>query len=249
MHYMHHIYKRMKDKITKILYENSHDDSECLKIKFENIPNVINQILNLVETSEPITKAVEPITKKVYPIMIPTEKSHLFYHDCEEKLSYKIDPYNEVKVSSCRHPQHLYLVSDEDIKVGDWNYCTFTKKIKQYLINDNPKNGLCGDCCKKIVATTDRSLSITKITCNNCRQNLQNAQNNVIGYNAQCSCLINKLPQIPESFIKLWVKSRGYIESVMLECEVHKEIEDDVVDGIWNKHIIKITEDNFVIIH
>ncbi len=34
-----------REKITKILYENSHDDSECLRIKFENINTIIELIL------------------------------------------------------------------------------------------------------------------------------------------------------------------------------------------------------------
>ncbi len=32
----------LKEKITEILYKESHDDSECLRIKFENIDKVID---------------------------------------------------------------------------------------------------------------------------------------------------------------------------------------------------------------
>lgn len=35
----------LREKITKILYQNSHDDSECLRIKFENIAKVIDLIV------------------------------------------------------------------------------------------------------------------------------------------------------------------------------------------------------------
>ncbi len=38
----------MKDQITKILYENSTDDSGCLRVKFENIPSIIEKIENAV---------------------------------------------------------------------------------------------------------------------------------------------------------------------------------------------------------
>jgi hypothetical protein len=32
----------LKEKITEILYKESHDDSECLRIRFENIDKVID---------------------------------------------------------------------------------------------------------------------------------------------------------------------------------------------------------------
>ena len=52
--------------------------------------------------------------------LIPTKSSHLFYHDCNKQFSYKIDKYNECKESSCKHPQNIYITSDEEIKEGDW---------------------------------------------------------------------------------------------------------------------------------
>ena len=33
-----------KEEITRILYENSTDDSECMRIKFENIQKVIDEL-------------------------------------------------------------------------------------------------------------------------------------------------------------------------------------------------------------
>ena len=32
----------LKENIIKILYNNSHDDSECLRIKFENVDKVVD---------------------------------------------------------------------------------------------------------------------------------------------------------------------------------------------------------------
>lgn len=32
----------LRDRITEILYKNSHDDSKCMRIKFENVQNVIS---------------------------------------------------------------------------------------------------------------------------------------------------------------------------------------------------------------
>jgi hypothetical protein len=36
--------KTVREKITEIIYKNSTDDSACLRIKFENIQKVIDQI-------------------------------------------------------------------------------------------------------------------------------------------------------------------------------------------------------------
>ncbi len=57
-------------------------------------------------------------------------------------------------------PQHLYIISlDEEIKDGDWVYCTEHNRIIKYLINGDPINGIHGSCCKKIIASTDKSLT------------------------------------------------------------------------------------------
>jgi hypothetical protein len=41
--------KTVRAKITRILYQNSIDDSECIRIKFERIDGVINEIMLCVE--------------------------------------------------------------------------------------------------------------------------------------------------------------------------------------------------------
>ena len=49
--------------------------------------------------------------------------------------------------------QHLYIISDDEIKEGDegYKYCINTNTV---LPIRHCKNGLCKDC-KKIIATTD----------------------------------------------------------------------------------------------
>lgn len=42
----------LKEKITKIIYQNSTDDSYCLRIKFENIESVIDKICDEVEKNK-----------------------------------------------------------------------------------------------------------------------------------------------------------------------------------------------------
>lgn len=42
----------MREEITRILYENSHDDSYCMKIKFENIQKVIDELEGLITSKD-----------------------------------------------------------------------------------------------------------------------------------------------------------------------------------------------------
>lgn len=85
--------------------------------------------------------------------------------------------------------QHLYLVSEQEIKEGDW-YIDLKnpERAWKYYRNDEPwyveeegqKN------IRKIIATTDKSLS---------------------------------LPLIPDSFIERWVRWQGDIDKVRLKME------------------------------
>ena len=97
--------------------------------------------------------------------LIPTKSSHLFYHDCNKQFSYKIDKYNECKESSCKHPQNIYITSDEEIKEGDWVIQVNFEKTNTQLIQcvtefqvkiANDKNG--SFTKKKIILTTDKNL-------------------------------------------------------------------------------------------
>jgi hypothetical protein len=40
--------KTVREEITRILYQNSSDDSECMRIKFENIQKVIDELNQLL---------------------------------------------------------------------------------------------------------------------------------------------------------------------------------------------------------
>jgi hypothetical protein len=80
-----------------------------------------------------------------------TEQSHLFYHNCTKKFSYKIDKYNECKKSKCRHPQHIYITNDEVIKAGDYFWKPDCNMI--FKAEYTPHKG-----CEKVILTTDQDL-------------------------------------------------------------------------------------------
>jgi hypothetical protein len=83
--------------------------------------------------------------------LIATEQSHLFYHNCTKKFSYKIDKYNECKKSKCRHPQDIYITNDEEIKEGDYFWKPDCNMI--FKAEYTPHKG-----CQKIILTTDQEL-------------------------------------------------------------------------------------------
>lgn len=122
--------------------------------------------------------------------MLPTnEKAILGLYPNSNELTITHD-----KLASIPKYQHLYILSDEEIKDGDWfiwlKYNTIHKATKP---DDNKE-------CKKIIATTDSSLLIP-------------FDDVTIG-----------LPQIPKSFIETFVNeyNKGnIITEVMIEYEKH----------------------------
>ena len=119
--------------------------------------------------------------------------------------------------------QNLCILSDEEIKEGDWFYDLDTKyiKIKQSWENSHLEfNG------KKIIATTDRSLKIEIFG---------------LGETAMCS-----LPQPSQSFIEKFVEeyNKGnVITEVMVEYESIGAYANPKYDSDYQ---LKINSDNTI---
>jgi len=195
--------------------------------------------------------------KKHTIVMLPTDRSSMLYIGYNQLRH--TDEEHKISSGGDYEPQHLFILSDEEIKEGDW-YCFPLYKsgyaIKQYNsekhFNEEPSIILANLKAKKIIATTDKSLSITKIKCNNCKQNLQNAQRKIIGYNAQCNCSVSYIPQIPESFLPIFIKAYNEgkpITGVKLELECGENRQCNCIN---NSHclspVIRTTSNNEVII-
>jgi len=158
--------------------------------------------------------------KKTFKVVIlPTEKA------TKDSSIFKY-PDNQL-LNSPMGNQHLYIISDDEIKEGDW-----------YLVNQYGNGLLLATKpatiedikyqhkfeCKKIIATTDKSLT-TKETV----------------YPEE---LIHPLPQPSESFIQKYIENYNkgeVIKEVMVECDSKFETiqfgqagfpEDDV--SSWN---------------
>jgi hypothetical protein len=176
--------------------------------------------------------------KKVKPIMLPTDgASHLFIdiNKGRNTLIYRIfggvKPQEKNKGNS---PQHLYFLSDEEIKEGDW-YIVGDRVLTAVIMPISSKY-------RKIIATTDKSLGIMESV------DFTDRDVKVV------------LPWIPESFVKHFVEANGGIDEVMVEYKRMYKTERgstfEARDGEcptfnhtkeWQE--LKTTEDNEVIIH
>jgi len=104
-------------------------------------------------------------------VMLPTEKASniLLEHNSLRYTNKDLSELKEELIALGVMFQHLYITSDEEIKEGDWYYDSIQNKILKCTEVD--KMNLCHsdgyatpvNACKKIIATTDSSL--TKLDC------------------------------------------------------------------------------------
>jgi len=138
--------------------------------------------------------------KKCKVVMLPTNnKSKIWLGKDTILKSYNQDQH----AGSPGNAFHLYILSDDEIKKGDW-YIHGNNYICQ-LKSDNPQSNYNSKYNKKIIATTDSSLSP------------------FLGFDTESGIDVsNKIPSIPQSFIDKYVNeyNKGNkIEEVMVEYE------------------------------
>lgn len=169
-------------------------------------------------------------TKLMQVVILPTkEASVLTLHNNTLILNYSKELFN----SKTANHQHLYIVSDNEIKEGDWHleqtglgWLSPIQTTKEHLAN---KQYI--DRCKKIEATTDSSLKYQTTT--------QIEQVN--GKPQEWS-----IPQIPPSFIEAYVKAEGKITEVLVEMEEYADVRPNKIRSLYR---IKTRPDNTIIIH
>lgn len=162
-------------------------------------------------------------------VMLPTEKA-------EKGCIIDFTKYKEVcQTYSTREylssiggkANHLYLISDDEIKKDDWYLCGRDSKPVYY--DKWQREPLSGYKNKKIIASTDPDLGIT---------------------DHQISPVPNfvDFPQIPESFIKAYVEANGIDEVEVEYEEVYIEPEGIHSNrGVFVERL-KLTDNNEVII-
>ena len=144
--------------------------------------------------------------KQAQVFMLPTEKAN-------EELSFTNGKIMGWVDGAVEEIKHLYLTSDEEIKEGDW-YINYANKLAQRtkLGDEFMQNHKTKDSTRKVIATTDKFLGEPQLPLSD----------------AWRDWFKNRLPQIPESFIKAFVESNGTIKEVLVEyelCEILVDIQ------------------------
>jgi len=160
--------------------------------------------------------------------MLSVKKSKLLKCDDGQLYYY----HKEQTGGGIVQPQHLYILSNEEIKDGDvWienqKYCSNRVPIT-HLVKDRFN--------QKIIATTDKS-----IICN-CQEDVD-VETNTRFHQAGCHREL-QLPQISSQFIKYFIEKNGDVDYVEVEYDCdHSQMPNKVID------VLKLTDNNEVIIH
>lgn len=128
-------------------------------------------------------------------------------------------------------PHHLYILSDEEIKEGDW-YLDISLINSLFII---PRQALSNikridKNCKKIIATTDQSIGVVKYTEGG---HVINAGQKIL------------LPEIPQQFIEYYINeyNKG---NELKEVEVEYINNGDIDFGYGIEYIIRYNSDNTI---
>lgn len=141
------------------------------------------------------------------------EAGSLYIYTIDNKLHININP--TITSKTLYKDQHLYLISERKVKEGDW--CLHHENIVCKYSNEYSK-----ELYKKIEATTDELKYYTESS------------------DPRRSKDVNRIPQIPQSFIEAYVKANGDI----------KEVNIEMTDNSYSvDYIIKTRPDNTVIIN
>ncbi len=165
--------------------------------------------------------------------MLPTEKaSNIFIKDGVLKDAFRYR--NKCEKGNGYKPQHLYLISDDEIKEGDWVYNVLDNIVCEHKGLLIPSDSIIN--YKKVIASTDPALHV---------------RDNSIYVDGKTEEILMEFdaPELPESFIKTYVEAGG-IDEVMVEYDTQNFL--DKSNGLFEeKELInglKLTDNNEVII-
>lgn len=168
------------------------------------------------------------MTQEVGIIMLPTKDESKLIKLRDEIL------YNDTDASDLWIPQHLYFISDEEIKEGDWSFCSLHSYTRGPVIK----------------VTGDWNIQSLN------RFRKEGYENKII---ASTNPFL-KLPLIPQLFLQEYVKCNGKIDKVRLElidhckwCGINMRLVREDPGNEHCKHLdiiweLKLTPQNEVIV-
>jgi len=151
--------------------------------------------------------------KKVNVVMLPVNKSNMCrIIDLEDNIfKFNIQPNQDAFIDTVDkgfhvEPFHLYILSDDELKKGDWKICLNDNVISKYLSKKSIESDTKCKDCKKIITTTNKSL-------------IALFGQSEEGYGK----MKEGLPQIPQSFIEYYVSeyNKGNIITEVMICYDH----------------------------
>ena len=169
--------------------------------------------------------------KKAKVIILPTTNdSNIYLKPQNGHLVIVTDTRVKRHVTSLNFPkQHLYIISDDEIKEGDWFYNIHSKIVGRAEFNFGKD-----ELAKKIIATTDTSLGnyIWKQT--NKKSKLYNIQQNI----ETTKKVFIPLPQSSQQFIEKYIEEYNKGQQIT-ECLVEYE-------EIYPKHFTYNPNENII---
>lgn len=171
------------------------------------------------------------LTQLMQVVMLPTDKTSSIWKDNDTNyLNYSFDGKPFYKCT----PQHLYVVSDNEIKNGDWgiDYNLITGTNIFQCKGETTSHYQCSKyshekmCCKKIEGT-----NVTLVI-------FQYA----IPLEAGKRYSDIEVPQIYQSFIETYVKSEGKITEVLVEMEA--DMSNTPYTSDKQNHALKILKES-----
>ena len=189
--------------------------------------------------------------KKCKIVMLPTEKSELYsWVDSEGNKKLIFNPsVTMAHTDRFIIPQHLYIISDEEIKEDDFflwkdkvykfdydrGYGIQTKTQEAIIFNNEEFSGNAivnhSNIVGKIIASTDPELTTQK--------SHFSRKEHCIDYHFE------RLPRLSDAFLKAYCE-KGKIEEILVEYKVFKQYRGDV--GLIEWYAIKIAPDNTITI-
>ena len=168
--------------------------------------------------------------KKHQVVLLPTEKASLLYRihsraDSKIVLGYGQDTTKDLSLK----PQHLYILSDDEIKEGDWYIHNQSGTLRASNSNAIPMDA------KKIVATTDFELNKGWIKDNDPER--LSTHTNIV--------TMRGIAQPSESFIKKYIEMYNAGTPI---TDVMVKYNPGYVNPEWNEETLKVAPDNTITI-
>ena len=158
-------------------------------------------------------------------VMLTTKYGKITLYDYDNLKTLSLAQGNHKGTKNTIRPQHLYILSNEEIKESDWVFHLDSKTIIKYDSDEKANNSY-----KKIIATTDKSIGYTDIRVSPVK--------NFCTY-----------PQPSDSFIKKYVEeyNKGnIITKGLVEYEIGKSYSGN--SGLEVKQWLKVYSNNTITI-